>query len=468
MRTLSLMFVVMFLFIGGKVWAQEKKKDAIITISPFAENTYPEKHLKGSTVKFKISNVNFLKIKNSKVESKGVNYFYETTNGLQQLLKEAGKSKEKLTVLENDTSAQLLIENQKDNHLFSKDFLSLYNRFLKELSLIESAVNLEEELKNLIGDDVFIKDTSSIQTKATLIYDYVYNEDQDIFYKINMLRSSFSELKEAYLLVNDSSQNIIQTTLDGELKSKNKTVVKITDAKMSQTLQNKYHDEFELAKKNMTVFDDESKMNELIKKAKAGKALYYTIKRNDFIHYTGAIQLNDDFVTLTPKLHDADNKVIHEFEPLTIKTKTGVRVNFSTGYLLSFRGDEEYGYRRDLTDSIVGVNSLGNSNLTHGIGALVHVLRDCGANTQFGVSSGISLNANSKVNFHFGVSAGFVEANRLVFTFGGSLVNVKELDRSNLDAKNNFVSPKRTDINYIEHYKRTFFFGITYNLVNKK
>lgn len=498
MKKQCLVLMIMLLFVGGQAWGQDTIRGSSITFSrnliikpkillqsddgkykidfkneneaqngfieikPFERNAYPKSYKKGSTVKFRIHNVNFLKVKGSKVESKETNFSFDSSNELEKLLEK--KEKENFVPEPGDKTKPNIWKE-----ILLKAFTSDYKSFLTQLSSIESALALSNDLKSVVGQDLFVKDTSWIKGKADTLYEIAYNKGQgeDIYQKISKLKELYITLKDSYIVANDSLGQP-EARVSGELKNRDGWFVKVSDAKISQTIKNKYADEFDFATKAIAVFNDEAKKKEIIQKVEAGTDLYYSIKRNDFIHYTDAIQLNDDFVTLTPRLHDADNKVIHEFEPLTIKTKTGVRVNFSTGYLLSFRGDEEYGYRRDLTDSIVGVNSLGNSNLTHGIGALVHVLRNCGANTQFGVSSGISLNANSKVNFHFGVSAGFVEANRLVFTFGRSLVNIKELDRSNLDAENNFVSPKRTDINYVERYRSSWFFGITYNLVNKK
>lgn len=466
MKTHNLLLIAILVFIGGRTWGQGTKED-IIEIRPFGENTYPNKKIqKGLTVKFKIENVNFLKVSGSKVESKGSNISFDiSSDALQELLGESVKEVVRIdTGNHNDNKGIAGIDNE---FLTEEGFVHHYLKFLNQLSSIEKATALEGKLKNILGDDVFIQDIGWVKSTATAWYGTVYPEGDDIYKKIDRLMHAYVLLKDAYDDINKLSSR--QTsTVSGELKGDNGLEIKVSGEKASQTLQSNYSEEFELAKKAIAVFNNETKKQEIIQKAQEGVALYYQIQRSDFVHYTDAIQLNDDFVTLTPKLRDAEDKVIYEFEPITLKTKAGVRVNFSTGYLLSFRGDEEFDYKRDSTGAIVGVENLGDRKLTHGLGALAHVFWDCGGNTQFGISSGISINTDAKLNFYGGLSAGFIEKNRLIFTAGASFVNIQQLNRSNLDKENKFVSSQYTEINYIDRYQPAFFFGVTYNLVNKK
>lgn len=183
----------------------------------------------------------------------------------------------------------------------------------------------------------------------------------------------------------------------------------------------------------------------------------------DYYYLTDAVQIRDDKVTITPKvLSKKEGEVLHTFSELTISPIKKIKVNFSAGYLLSFIGDEEYGLRLS-NDKVIGVTELNKNNFSHALGLLTHVLYDFGTSVDYGISTGLSLNTDAKINFYGGLSAAFSQENRMVITTGISFVNLKLLNKINLNDELNFTS-SNTEIQYLERYRPAFFVGITYNL----
>lgn len=184
-------------------------------------------------------------------------------------------------------------------------------------------------------------------------------------------------------------------------------------------------------------------------------------QKTEFSYRDDARQIRDDKVVITPKIYDkTGEKVLHTFPELTITPTHKLRVNFSAGYLLSFIGNEEYGIRYE-NDKAIGITKLEEAKFSHALGILTHAFYDFGTPLDYGISAGISLNTEAKMNFYGGLSIAFTQENRVVLTSGISWVNVKRLNPSNLNNDLNFTSPN-VEINYIERYKPTFFVGITY------
>lgn len=207
--------------------------------------------------------------------------------------------------------------------------------------------------------------------------------------------------------------------------------------------------------------------NETIAKAQAGIDLYSQIIKSNFFAYTDAKQLNDDEVTLSPKLKFANGKTAYDFSDLTVKTYGGLKVNFSAGYLVSFIGDDNYNVYKNNSGVTVGVTEGNKNKITHALGGLVHVYPHLENSPEVGFSAGASLATNGNLGFYFGGSVFFLEKNRLVLTGGYSFLKVKKLNTANLVPLNNqynFVSSTDTEIKYDDVYKGAWFIGVTYNL----
>ncbi|MGV0751308.1 hypothetical protein [Empedobacter brevis] len=466
MRTLLHHLVGLLLLCTGVAWGQEckpkyqcKKKQSstseIIHINPFDNDKYPTglHFRKGNTVKFKISNVNVFKVKGSTIESKGENFQFD----VPKIFSELNKVDEK-TSTNNDNAAMLPEITTREE--MKKKIEVEYRSFLNTALRIEQKVNLSNELDNLVGDNIFLKDTCLLKKKASEIYNKVYDDHKSVEQNFIDLKNSYVNLKSLYDEINDNPTIILSGTFITDKKEKKFENVKITGKKVSF-----FEEEMKSVKKAIDILDDEKKKAELSAKVSSGKTFHEAIQRENFVYYTDAEQLNTDEVTLTPILKGEDDKELHKFGSLTVKTHGGVRVNFSAGYMLSFIGNDEFVVKYNKEGEAVGVSQLTKNAITHAVGGLAHVLWGYN-NFSYGLSAGLSTNTDAKLNFYGGASLAFLEKNRLVFTLGISYTNVQRLNRSNLNEENEFISPKLTDISYTAVYKPAWFFGVTYNLSN--
>src|SRR5690606_13258879 len=159
-----------------------------------------------------------------------------------------------------------------------------------------------------------------------------------------------------------------------------------------------------------------NKRTNIINKTNAGIDYYHRVQNAKFEVYTDAQQLNDDKITITPKLKNAKGDIIKEYNPVEIKTFGGWKVDVSTGYLLSFKSDENYTNLYD-DEGLSGVQKNSSENLKHTIGALFNAYRRTGRDVNFGLSLGFSIPTDgSSIGFYGGGSILFLEKNRLVMT----------------------------------------------------
>ncbi|MFY1046855.1 hypothetical protein [Chryseobacterium sp. GP-SGM7] len=433
------------------------KNSSQICINPFDMDDYPKgiKFKKGTTLKFVIKNVNPLKVKGSNIVSKVENFQFEVPKLIQD---------NNITSKEKDSNK----DNQKGRNPASTsfvtkdDFIEEYKNFLEIMSVIEKKANFNNLLINLIGDNVFIKNTDVLKNNVEKIYESTYDLDDLISQDMLELQKSYLELKNIYDEINKASSDI---SISGTI-SINGSTAKLDNTKLV-TNKLMYEEEFNVAKKAVEIINDEKKKNDLIIKAIGGINTYQLIKNNDFTEITNAIQLNDDATIVTPILIGKDDKELVKFNPIKITTYGGIKVNFSSGYMLSFISNDDYHLKYNNEGGAVGVYKNENSILNHALGALAHVFWDEGKTYMFGLSSGISVNTDAKLNFYAGPSFAFLEKNRLIFTGGLSFVNVKRLNRNNLTSNDEFISPNHLDITYSEIYKPAVFFSVTYNLFSK-
>lgn len=194
---------------------------------------------------------------------------------------------------------------------------------------------------------------------------------------------------------------------------------------------------------------------------------YNFAQKTEFSYRDDARQIRDDKVVIRPKIYDkTGEKVLHTFPDFTITPTHKLRVNFSAGYLLSFIGNEKYEIRYE-NDKAIGITKLEEEKFSHALGILTHAFCDFETPLDYGISAGISLNTDAKMNFYGGISIAFTQENRLVLTSGISFVNVKRLNISNLNNDLNFTS-SNVEINYIEQYKPAFLLGLPTTLKNNQ
>ncbi|WP_343687390.1 hypothetical protein [Chryseobacterium gleum] len=494
--------ILLLLLLGwvGIIFAQ-KQVEIIINPSGIDGNIPSIK--KRDRVKFKINNVNIFKI-NGTVESKPLPIDFDIPESFKNLTlqntKDSTKSDEvsKVTleptlikkiisdskhykkidsislqkILYNIKNANNTEEKENEQKQLEEDFIKYFSAFISNYNILQKQISLEDKIiRKIKKDSIFIKDTTVFKGNLREYFKSTYNNYSTEKAKVetekilNELILDYAQLQKNYDEINKTLQND-SVTLSGELKSNDKkTTVKIEKAIVNHDRKKYFSEEMAFAKKAFEIISDTKNRNEIIMKAQAGIDLYNEAINNSFVVYTDAEQINSNESILIPKLKYPDGKVAHEFKPLTIKVRGGFKVNFSTGYLLSFIGNDDYLTKYNSLGNNVGVYKNDKNKITHAIGVLAHVLWDLNiGNSMGGFSSGISIDTDAKLNFYMGPSIAFLEKNRLILTGGLSFVNVKTLNRNNLDKDDNFINASNKDISYSGIYKPAIFFGVTYNL----
>lgn len=516
--------IIIFIVVFTTFTLYSQKEDTIITINPFGINNYPQKKYRyGNTVKFKITNVNVFKLRGEvsnasetsvfevpkifvneikdEVDDKdevkvgeeylgNENVVVYTKSSIRQLesklvefyeplLKKALKSNSTSRISElrlkikelNKELEQLKIQLKDIEQLLSSknNFIKNKNNFIINLQKINGFISLEEQLKIELKDSVFIRDIPSLKKNAKSYYNAVF-EDETVLDNLKEVDATISRLLENYSLMK-FNYNVINKTLkkeefklNGELKNADKkTVLKVLEANIKIDRKKFFEEEMAYASKLSDSIAKPETQKLIKKKASIGVSLYEKIQNEKYEVFTKAHQLLEDVVTLTPKLLDVKGKEVYSFNPLQIKTRHKWKVNFSSGYLLSFKGDDSFSYKKD-TSGIIGVKESEKNEVNHALGGLIHAYFDCIDGFQPALSAGLSVNSNGNLGFYSGLSFLFTEKNRLVLSMGYSLTSVKTLDRSNLDTGLEFINTNDIDLKYNDVYKGGFFIGLTYNL----
>lgn len=497
MRTKIILVIMIFGF-AMQSWGQVQKE---AEINPFGIDKPIIKIEKGNTIKFKINNVNTFKI-NGVTESKPLNIDFEVpeifknfitpkseenTEGQPSPIVKTYDAQIQKTLAEikyaskshnEELVNQLLstLKNLNDDLLKEKEqnFKNTFSLFVSKYNSVNQQIELEGKLLEQIKDSVFIKDTVVLKNNVKEYFKAVYgNKSTEDAKKqteiaLNNLMVEYTELQKLYDELNKTLEKD-SVVLSGELNSDDKkTKVKIEKATITQDRKKYFSEEMSFAKKTFETISDIKNRNEIVKKAQSGIDWYNKIDKESFVAYTDAKQINDDEVTITPKLKFSNGNTAHEFQPITIKSYGGIKVNFSAGYLVSFIGDDNFNSYKDNSGNTIGVHQSNKNEVTHSLGGLVHVYPNWKKSPQLGLSAGASLATNGNLGFYLGGSAFFLEKNRLVLTGGYSFIKLKQLNTANLSKINHdnyeFVSNIDTEIRYDEVYKGAWFIGVTYNL----
>ena len=152
-----------------------------------------------------------------------------------------------------------------------------------------------------LGDSVFIKNIILVKENAANDYKLIYNDSDalsaknDVKKKINGLMEDYFKLTQLYEGLNKDVKSGT-LTFSGNLTSKEKEKIKITDGIIKYADAKRFEKEFEYAKKiGETV---EYKSDSIVNKAFAGIDLYYRIKEEDFVYTTDAQQVSNDIVAI--------------------------------------------------------------------------------------------------------------------------------------------------------------------------
>ncbi|WP_153800135.1 hypothetical protein [Foetidibacter luteolus] len=370
-------------------------------------------------------------------------------------------------------------EKKEDSlrQVFKKEF----SAFIADIQKISLYVKAEEHIDSMVPP-LFIADTAALKRSVKNYIDAVFGSPDDsacakeVIDVFNRVNSSYTILKETYETLSKLVDNE-NSTVSGELKTKGGEIsIKITDAKLEFKRKKFFEEEFAFASKLQKELSEPKTRTELINKANLAVNLYTLICNSHFEVYTDAEQINDDFMELSPVLKDSNGKTVKEFNKVTFRSQGGIKVNFSSGYLMSFAGDDNYAIYTD-GDTVLGVKKQATNKITHAIGALGHVYVRSDKDVNVALSGGISITNTGTVGFYFGPSLLFLEKNRLAFSAGISFIQTKTLNTGNLkpipDSDNGpyqfaFSNTGNNTINYDNLYKSHFFIGLTYNIFKSK
>lgn len=390
----------------------------------------------------------------------------------------------------NELDAEIIALKNKArqdiNFMDSKSaFIANYNCFMTAINKIALYTAIDAFIDSLLKD-TYVPDTETFKTNLDDYMASINDEDGNINLLRGKCRKALNDITTCYINAKSAYEKLyeqiksMEVKLSGELISGDKVIkLKIGNPVATIKTENKFEKEFQFLAAKFEAINSENKRTEIINKANTGVDYYYKVRNCSFEVLTDGQQLNDDVITITPKLKDLKGNIVKEFNPVTFKTYGGWKIDFSSGYLLSFRGDENYTNLYD-SSGITGVQKNKTDHLKHAIGALFNVYPRTGRDFNMGLSIGISVPTDgTSIGFYGGLSALMLEKNRLVLTAGAAFNKIKLLNTGNLlrELEQGKITGKETykfsnkdfkEIKYDDVYRPAFFIGITYNLLTVK
>ncbi len=509
-KILTLFFLALYSGVFAKSdGSSTKDTSQFIIINPYGSDMIPQKLKKGSSIKFLIRNVNTFKVRKDSIDIKSSSVEFDVPAIFSQLQDIDPKGtdlenilnnlKAELEVMKNESSTNLKLKANLNKQLkATEELISIISKEIKkntnEKSLvkqfqdslkkfneayveIQKYTALKEKLWKQIGDDVFIN-KSVLKDNTLFDYKSVYDADsvndfakRNIYEKLIELSALHTSLEQTYSELNKSSISD-SVLVKGVFKSDDGKISIQIDSGLVKYSQKKFFaDEMNLVRSIISKILDTESRQKIIDVSHEGIDLYHKITEEEFDYYTDAVQLLDETTELKPVLKSSDGKILHEFNPLTINTKGGWKVNFSSGYFMNIRNTPIYRILKSEAGQDTGVVKSTNRNmLTHSLGGLLHAYSNF-PRIGMGISTGAGLATNGNMSFHFGGSLFFTEKNRVVLTAGISFVKVDMLNSSNLklqeDGSYLFISKADTEIKYDNIYKPAFFVSVTYNILKK-
>jgi len=500
--------LILIISLLGIVSVNAQISTHIITISPQGDSISTN-YKYGDLVKFAITNVNTFKINGAVTSSKtdidfGVpSLISEQHSGMRQgstMIQDSSKEDKKKGITDQllnlksfkrlSDAAKISLQEAFDSIIHKEemrianlknDFLNTYAEFIGIYYKIRSYASFEDYLLNQqLSDSLFISDTSALKSSCKLQFISLYsdssieNAKKQISTAYESIIRKFSKLKLFYEELR-SMQKTDSLFFKGILYTSDKAnSIEIKEAKLKLEQKIYFEDEFANATKMYAKLSEENNRNAIINQSIAGIDLYTKIRNASFTVYTDAIPLNGDEVTLVPILKYSNGKVAKEYPSYSIRTSGGLKINFSTGYLLSFRGDDNYKIYKNSMGETIGVVKGNNNILTHALGAMTHVYCRSPKDWNYALSTGLSLANNESIAFYLGGSMLFKEKNRLAISAGISFIQLQKLDKTNLkllikdEDRYEFLSQNDDSINYDKVYRPAFFAGITYNITTNK
>lgn len=154
-------------------------------------------------------------------------------------------------------------------------------------------------------------------------------------------------------------------------------------------------------------------------------------------------------------------------------TKGGVKIDFSSGFVFNSLVDYDYTIQKGIANTADSLNSKiikkEKGDYIVGIGLLTHIYFRTGTYYNYGLNTGVIVDANSKLKYLAGVSFMIGYEQRFVISGGAIFGAVKRLDNSYNDALDKYVPTDQlsgisSSVPTVDKWKTGWYVGITYNL----
>ena len=197
---------------------------------------------------------------------------------------------------------------------------------------------------------------------------------------------------------------------------------------------------------------------------------------SNYTYYLNPVSITEDLTVLTidisPKEDITCPAIARSYE-LNIKAKSGIKIDFSSGFFVNFGGndflDQTYKYEPipdDAAKTRIIRNSTKNS-VEPSIGALMHVYPRTGNDIQLAGAFGLSVNNLEKVNYHLGGSLILGNAKRIVLS-GGITLGKAELIDDKYELEEILDVEDAPEVIPTSSFNRLgYFISLTYNLSSK-
>ncbi|WP_340063273.1 hypothetical protein [Ascidiimonas aurantiaca] len=363
-----------------------------------------------------------------------------------------------------DQKASIIQDMWADVQDKSNTWYENLGEYQKALIQLQQYARVKKRILDIIGEEPVLPDYESRKEAVANYFSGVYG-DKDTNKATRAITSTFQKASGLLYFLKQQHQQLLQALTALE-KQYNECAAYVTARKQALASQ------LEWITQTGTVFTDAFKKTKLLDDMHSGVTLYVHVYNASFSIETKVVQAKADEMRITPFLKDQKGNKAYEFGTYGFRTRGGVKVDFSAGYLLSFQGNDNYELVKNEDGETTGVQKGNKDRLTHTIGALAHIYSRGWRDVQPGFSAGASLSENGSLGFYSGLSLLFNGQSRVVFTAGVSFTQLDELNTANLESPENgireFRSETDTEIRYDQTYRPAFFIGLTYNFSKKK
>ena len=353
-------------------------------------------------------------------------------------------------------------------------FLENYSAFVKTFQVIHALHKADEKIQAMMQDPAI--DSITLNNNISGFLESIAGSDEVRGQIGDLLESAvtyYGHMKMHYEALNNDLKTENFSFKRKLTDEKNKTELEAKDITLSVKRKKSFEEEFNQATTRIKLLNTDSIRTAIIYKVNQAADLQAKAKSTPFrmIYEPG----NDikDMRRDTIKIENLKGEVLQTYGPYVLHTKGQLKVDISAGYLLSFKGDDNYTIVPDSSGKRQGIKEGNSDKLQHNIGVLFHAYWKWKGDVSFGPSAGFSIPIENSVNFYLGGSLLFNGKSRFIISAGIAATRVKELNLANLKGSTNghdydYINEYSTDIIYDKVYRFAPFVGITYNLASIK